>query len=233
MSSQINNNCEINKQQLLDEIDNIIIKNQIRDILKSISIFLPSREIEKSHVFILKYEPKYVIQNKTLEQNEFIIKFLTFYQSINPTLKGVLKFNNKKIPYLETKYGRIRCSLYKNNIIYIQDKSMYYINNYRDIFSQNTKFIVTLKFNKFIDSKIDIDIPCLIHKIFHPDRNIIRMGKIMSYKRLAFSYEYVSTIISIFYSKEEFKKTLNDFILNQDILNIVFDYTSLIKKILK
>jgi hypothetical protein len=71
------------------------------------------KNIEYEKLINVNLDKKYIIQNQTADQREFVIRFLNLIKSLNNNI--CLYFNNNNIPYLRTSNSSIDWT--KNKIV--------------------------------------------------------------------------------------------------------------------
>jgi hypothetical protein len=162
------------------------------------------KNIEYEKLINVNLDKKYIIQNQTADQREFVIRFLNLIKSLNNNI--CLYFNNNNIPYLQmyrlegsnssidwTK-NKIRCSLYRQN-------------------KGNIEHMISLNFSYDLYDKLDV--------LFHADTTkILRKNKIVR----VYSAEYIKKLFSYFYSKDELHSITQKLNIPKDISGIIHSY---------
>jgi hypothetical protein len=172
------------------------------------------KNIEYEKLINVNLDKKYIIQNQTTDQREFVIRFLNLIKSLNNNI--CLYFNNNNIPYLRSSNtsinwtkNKIRCSLYRKNIDILHYRHTTWNKQTKD----NIEYMIGLNFSYNLYDKLDV--------LFHADTTkILRKNRIVR----VYSAEYIKKLFSYFYSKDELHSITQKLNILKDISGIIHSY---------
>jgi len=176
----------------------------------------------ESYSYFLKSK-KYLLQTKTPEQSEFLLKFMRFVCALSEN--ATIRYNSKQVPYIQDNLNVgsrsvIKCCLYKENVhpapynlCYRKEDRIPWIKK-PDL---NEAVYVTIKYKRFIGYRdIPNDTECNYHHIWHRPYG----------KKLAYRISYIKELMRFFYSKAEFYEKINW--LPKDINGVIFEYLGIV-----
>ena len=161
---------------------------------------------------------KYLIQNRTTNQQAFMIRFLRLFGMLNNLYLG---FNNNDIPYLPVYYysrhlnrpvfvsSKIKCCLYKKNIEFYGYKGNKWVKPPRN----KEEYIITLACDDKISDRILylFSANCVIYRYKYRFQHV-------------YLVEHIKKLFSYYYLKNELYEVLQFINMPKELSGIIYEY---------